>query len=100
MFKGEENKDIKEATDFFSNYDEHLTHSRPFSFNKLSSLNLKIELADNVLRDLLWEAYILINGFFSITPFVKLYENTHGVSWGRQLHQIIVGPQTQQKPKA
>jgi len=100
MFKGEENKYIKEATDFFSNYDEHLTHSRPFSFNKLSSLNLKIELADNVLRDLLWEAYILINGFFSVSPFVKLYENTHGVSWGKQLQAIFVGPQTQQKPKA
>lgn len=104
MFKGEDKKDkiIEEATTFFSNYEEHLTHSRPFSFDKLSSLNLKIEpAADNLLRDLLWEAYILINGFFSVSPFVKLYENAHGVSWGRQLHQIIVGPQSQpqQKPK-
>ncbi|MRS04989.1 hypothetical protein EG832_17505 [bacterium] len=105
MFKGEGNdkdKIIEEATTFFSNYEEHLTHSRPFSFDKLSSLNLKIESAsDNLLRDLLWEAYVLINGFFSVTPFVKLYENAHGVSWGRQLQQIIVGPQPQpqQKPR-
>jgi ATP-dependent protease ClpP protease subunit len=103
MFRGENNKDsiIEEATTFFSNYNEHLTHSRPFSFDKLASLNLKIELAnDNLLRDLIWEAYILLNGFFSVSSFVKLYENTHGVSWGRQLQFIVAPqPQSQQKPK-
>ena len=102
MFVGEDSKNdiIKKATTYFSDYDEHLTHSRPFAFNKLSHPSLKIELADDVLRDLLWEAYVLINGFFGVSPFVKLYENAHGVAWGRQLHQISVGPQTQQKPKA
>ena len=102
MFKGEGDKDkiIEEATAYFSDYDEHLTHSRPFSFNKLFSLKLKIEPADEVLRDLLWEAYILLNGWFNVSQFIKLYENTHGVSWGKQLHQIIVGPQPQQKSKA
>lgn len=102
MFKGENDKDkiIEEATTFFSDYDEHLTHSRPFSFDKLSSLNLKIEPASDIsLRDLLWEAYILLNGFFSVSPFVKLYENSNEVSWGRQLQQVFVGPQPQQKPK-
>jgi len=84
MFKGKENSDekIKEAVKYLSNYNEHLMHSRPLSIEKLSSFGLKIEYADDTLQDLLWEAHILINGFFNITPFVKLYENTKGISWG------------------
>ena len=102
MFNGEDGKNdiIEKATAFFSDYDEHLTHSRPFSFNKLSHLNLKIELADDVLRDLLWEAYVLINGFFGVSSFVKLYENILGVAWGKQLFQVNIGQQTQQKSKS
>ncbi|MFH2021963.1 MAG: hypothetical protein ABIJ33_01585, partial [Patescibacteria group bacterium] len=58
---------------------------------------LKLEVAENPLRDLLWEAYILLNGFFNVSPFVKLYECTHGVSWGKQF-QIIMGPLPQMQP--
>ena len=82
-------KKIKEAVKYFSNYDEHLIHTRPLSINKLSKLGLNIETADDQLQDLMWEAYILINGFFSITPFVKLYENTRGISWGKQIPIIV-----------
>ncbi|MDE0518909.1 MAG: hypothetical protein OXH36_05075 [Bdellovibrionales bacterium] len=97
MFKGKENSDekIKEAVKYLSNYNEHLMHSRPLSIEKLSSFGLKIEYADDTLQDLLWEAHILINGFFNITPFVKLYENTKGISWGKQFGQILL----QQQPK-
>jgi len=49
---------------------------------KLSEFDLKIQQADNTLQDLLWEAHILINGFFNISPVVKLYENAKGISWG------------------
>ena len=86
MFKNEQDKDkkITEAVKYLSNYDEHLIHSRPLSIKKLSDLKLNIQVADNTLQDLLWEAYILINGFFNISSFVKLYENTKGVSWGKQ----------------
>ncbi|OGW35249.1 MAG: hypothetical protein A2484_05080 [Nitrospirae bacterium RIFOXYC2_FULL_44_7] len=60
---------------------------------------MKIELADDTLQDLLWESYILLNGFFNVSPFVKLYESAHGVSWGKQFQQIFIGPQPQQKIK-
>ncbi|MFH0739615.1 MAG: hypothetical protein V1819_01460 [bacterium] len=99
MFKGEKNVDkkIKKAVSYFSDYDTHLMHSRPLSIEKLTAFGLKIELADNTLQDLLWEAYILINGFFNASTFVKLYENAYGVSWGKQFGQIIVGPQQPQQ---
>ena len=85
MFKSEKNTDekIKKAVKYLSNYDEHLMHSRPLSIKKLSSFGLKIEEADTTLQDLLWEAHILINGFFNTTPIVKLYENTKDIAWGR-----------------
>lgn len=99
MFQGEKNVDRKigKAVKYFSDYDKHLMHSRPLSLEKLTELGLKIELADDTLQDLLWEAYILLNGFFNVSSFVKLYENAHGVSWGKHIQQIFIGPQPQQK---
>jgi len=101
MFKNEKGvgRKIGKAVKYLSDYDKHLMHSRPLSSEKLAEFGLKIEFADETLQDLLWEAYILLNGFFNISPFVKLYENAHGVSWGKQFQQIFIGPQPQQKIK-
>ena len=81
MFKDDKNVNerVKKAVNYLSNYNEHLMHSRPLSIKKLSRLELKITSADDKLQDLLWEAYILINGLFSISSIIKLYENTKGV---------------------
>ena len=95
MFKDEKNIDdekIKQIVEYLSNYEEHLIHSRPLSIKKLSQFQLKIKLADKILQDLLWEAHILINGFFSITPVVKLYENTKKISWGKQSFPVLEKP--------
>jgi len=99
MMKGEEvyAGQIKEAVEFFSNYDTHLLHSRPLIFNKIQSLQLKIEQCDNKLGELIWEAYVLINGFFGLTPFVKLYENCHGISWGKIVQPLMIQPPQPQK---
>jgi hypothetical protein len=75
---------IEKAVEYFSNYDLHLLHSRPLLFSKLTEFELKITQAEPPLRDLIWEAYILINGFFNLSAFVKLFECAHGVSWGKQ----------------
>lgn len=101
MFKGDKKAvgKIRKAVNYFSDYDRHLLHSRPLPIEKLSEFCLKIELADDILQDLLWEAYILLNGFFNVSPFVKLYESAHGVSWGKQFQQVFTGPQPQQKLK-
>ena len=85
MFKNDKNvsEKINKAVKYFSNYEEHLMHSRPLSIEKISNLDLKIEAADKNLADLLWEAHILINGFFNIASVVKLYENTNDITWAR-----------------
>ncbi len=95
MFEGKKSeKDVKETVDYFSDYDKHLIHSRPLLYKKIKSFGLKIEIAEGELQELIWEAYVLINGFFNITPFIKLYENTRGVTWGKQLNIALT-----QQPK-
>src|SRR5208337_2972429 len=90
MFKNEANKDqiINEAVVFFSSYDIHLLHSRPLFYEKIKNFNLKTSVSEGELSKLLWEAYILINDFFNVSPFAKLYETTHGISWGRQFNPL------------
>jgi hypothetical protein len=102
MLAGEENatKTIKKAVSFFSDYDQHKIHSRPLMSDKLKDFGLKVESAAGDLRDLLWEAHILLHGFFAISPFVKLYENAHGVSWGKQYQLMMATPPQPPKPKA
>ena len=82
MLKGDPNCDekTKKAVKYFSNYDEHLTHSRPLTPDKLDELGLKIQTSDADLQGLMWQAYIQINGFFNISPLIKLYEHTKGPS--------------------
>lgn len=81
---------IDAAVRFFADYDTHKTHSRPLVYDKVKDLGLNIEVANRELGSLLREAHILLSGFFGITPFIKVYENAKGLSWGRQFQ--IVGP--------
>lgn len=98
MYSGEEKKkEIEDIVDYFSSYDKHLMHSRPLLFKKLKALNIKIEIADKPLRKLIWEAYIMLNGFFSMTDFVKLYENAPELSYGKQ---VQIDQQVRQTNKA
>ena len=87
MFKGDSSIETRErisrATDFFSDYDHHKTHGRPLTYAKIKHLGLKIETADSNLASLLREAHVVLNGTFAATPFVKIYENANGLSWGR-----------------
>ena len=94
MFKGKENvsEKINGVVDYVSNYDEHLLHSRPLKMDRLKEFDIIIDFAKDELKDLLWEAHIMIDGFFGLTNFVKLYETRHGVSWGKQF-QINIAPQ-------
>lgn len=89
--KGDASK-IEEVVNFFSDYDSHLLHSRPLILNKLDKFGLEIEHATGDLKDLLWESYILLNGFFNATPFVKLYENSKNLSWGKQVQISVMTP--------
>ena len=97
MLKGKEKytNQVKDAVEYFSDYDTHLLHSRPLVIGKLKQFDLNIFQSEDPLTELIWEAYVHLNGFFGVTPFVKLYENRYGVSWGKQFQQISVQQQPQ-----
>lgn len=102
MLKGKEKHDgqVKDSVEYFSDYDTHLLHSRPLVISKLKKFDLNIVQSEDPLSELIWEAYVHINGFFGLTVFVKLYESKYGVSWGTQFQQMLVQQQTQgQFPK-
>ena len=94
MFKEDESKIdiIEEAVSFFSSYDSHKIHSRPLFYEKIKDLELKITVAESPLRELMREAYIWVSGWFSISPMVKLFENSKGLSWGQNFVIQPVGP--------
>ena len=98
MLKGKEKRvdQIKDSVNYFSDYDTHLLHSRPLVISKLKQFDLNIFQSEDPLSELIWEAYVHLNGFFGLTAFVKLYENRYGVSWGTQFQQMIVNQQPPQ----
>jgi len=79
---------INTAVTYFSNYDEHKLHSRPLLFEKIKGFGLNISQSDGQLSELLWESYILLTGFFSsfAIPFCKVYEDSNGFTFGRQIN--------------
>ncbi|RMG25801.1 MAG: hypothetical protein D6730_10235 [Bacteroidetes bacterium] len=99
MFNGTKTEDdVEQTVNYFSDYDTHLLHSRPLVFKKIKAFGLNISLADGDFQDLIWEAYLLLNGFFTMSHFFKLYENTRGVTWGKQFQVVSQPPQNQPPP--
>lgn len=93
MFRGQGNSEIIErAVDFFSSYDDHKTHSRALTYRRLQPLGLHITSAEGELKNLMREAHVLLRGFFDLSPFIKIYETSTGVTWGRQLSVINPAP--------
>lgn len=80
-------EDIEKAVTFFSKYDEHLTHGRPLFLKKIEKFNLAISLAEGELEELLWEAYVLLDGFAERAQYLKLYENCSGIAFGKRQTQ-------------
>ena len=101
MFKGDPSKKdiIENAVTFFSDYDTHRTHNRSLTYNKIKHLNINISLAHKELSSLMREAHILFEGFFNMTPFVKIYENSSGLSWGKQFQTLMQQPLQSQPPE-
>jgi hypothetical protein len=89
---------VEAAVKFFSAYELHLTHSRSLTFDRVFHLGLHISQPEQYLGELMREAHILLQGFFGITAFVKLFENNRGLSWGTQQQVLQTAPQRQNLP--
>jgi hypothetical protein len=68
---------------FFSDYDIHKSHGRSIDRAKARELGLKVT---NLVRGL----YNQYEYLFDRSTFYKLFENTRGVSWGRQYADVNI----------
>lgn len=83
---------LDQIVEFFSNYDLHKSHAR--SIDRKTARDLGVEVVPleefdgppELVRSL-YNQYVL---FFDKTDFFKLYENAHGVHWGRRAQTVTL----------
>lgn len=83
---------VSSIVEFFSNYDTHKSHGRSINRAKAEELKLKVRTVEEVpgLPDLIRSLYNQYVWWFDVTPFIKMFENTHGVNWGRQIQTLQI----------
>lgn len=90
---GTEDPRVGQIVDFFSDYDRHKSHGRSIDLAKAQELGLMAvsmnELGPGTAELLrsLFNQYLL---FFEKTDFFKLFENAHGVHWGRRAQMVTL----------
>lgn len=80
---------IQEIVKHFSDYKTHKSHGRSIDRNKAQAQNLKVTPSEEIkgLDDLIRSLYNQYDWWFDKTLFYKVFENAHGIAWGRQLLQ-------------
>jgi Serine dehydrogenase proteinase len=84
---------IDRVVNFLSDYDIHKSHGRSVGLTKARELGLKVKSVTEVdgLAPLIRSLFNQYAFWFDNTSFYKMYENAHGVNWGRQI-QVTVPP--------
>ena len=83
---------VVRIVDFFSDYDVHKSHGRSIDRKKGREVGLKITNAEDIkgLSDLVRSLYNQYELLFDKTPFYMVFENAHGINWGRLLPTVSV----------
>jgi FMN phosphatase YigB (HAD superfamily) len=81
-----DDQEITNIIDHFSDFDLHKSHGRSIDRTKARELGLKVTNLEDVdgITALVRSLYNQFEYLFDRSPFYKLFENTRGVSWGRQ----------------
>jgi len=89
---GEEEPHLAEVVEFFSSYDTHKSHGRSIDRERARELGLPVVYPESIegLGDLIRSLHNQFEFFFDQTAFYKLFENAHGITWGRQMVPIQV----------
>jgi Serine dehydrogenase proteinase len=98
MFQtSQDDKLIENIIDFFSSYDMHKSHGRSIDRDTARGLGLVVKNTENEkLADLVRSLYNQYDIWFAGTDFYKVFENAHGINWGRKSHLIPSPPSQQQ----
>jgi len=91
----------REIVEYFYNYDERKSHARTINRKKGKELGLNIKCTEDIegLSDLVRSLYNQYLLWFDKTAFCKLFENSKGISWSRQIQPIAVKVPTDIKSK-
>ena len=86
MFKNENESDKKvtQITSFFSDYNIHRSHSRPIFFREAKEIGLKVSLFQEDISNDVWDMFLCFRAMHDLTNYVKLFENSSGINWGKQ----------------
>ncbi len=93
MLKCDENDPVvSQAVSFLSNYDIHKSHGRSIDRDKARELGLKAINVEEIegLAELVRSLNNQYALWFDNTFFFKMFENAHGISWGRQAQSVTV----------
>jgi hypothetical protein len=83
---------VQEIVTFFSDHDVHMSHGRSIDRNLAREKGLNVQNVESIdgfaplIRSLANQFEIFIDK----TPFFKLFENAHGITWGRQAQQVTI----------
>jgi hypothetical protein len=83
---------VRTIVDHFSDYDVHKSHGRSIGRNKATELGLKVQRSEATegLDDLIRSLHNQYSFWFDRSPFVKMFEDARGISWGRQAQTVTV----------
>jgi hypothetical protein len=94
MKKDKDIETIKNITDFFMDHETHKSHGRSIDRESAKEKGLNIVFSEDIHKgeneinefdDLLLSLFNQYQYFFSISPFYKLFENSRGINWGRNI---------------
>lgn len=83
---------VVRIVEHFSDYDEHKSHGRSIGRKRAMELELKVTKTEETpgLDDLVRSLHNQYGFWFDKTPFIKMFEDARGISWGRQAQNVTV----------
>jgi len=90
---GKEDQLVTQIVSDFTNFDIQMSHARSIDRRKAKEVGLKVkdlEQCEAGLLDLVRSLGNQYELWFDKTPFFKLYENAHGICWGRQATTVTI----------
>ena len=88
----EDDERVKKAVKSFASYDVHKSHGRSIDRAKAAEFGLVVNNMETpeLLAGLVRSLYNQYEIWFDKTTFFKMYENTKGINWGRQVQSVTV----------
>ena len=78
----ESDQRVKDCVDFFSAYETHMSHGRSIAREEASKKLVVSKLEQHKISNLVHSLFYQYVFLFDKSPFVKYFENAHGISWG------------------